>query len=161
METSMTPLVCRSMLPDETGVRPRIANDNKSLGVRTLDDGASNPDVAVEDGMVNPGRQGMSVAPRAEDLPPFLIPRRFAGKHQRGKGAPSGNNQMICWSAGEGPFADSKFAEKLMFWTAPEGSSTHGVIAPENRCAVIEYRAALKSTLPNWNLVPWPWEESS
>lgn len=152
------PQVFRSMFADETGALPRIANDNKSLGVRTQDENANNPDVVVRDGFVDPGRQGMSVAPTAEDLPFFLIPRRFVTHHKRGKGVPSGNNQMICWRAGEGPFVDSKFAEQLMFWTSPAGSSTHGVIAPDTVCSLNDYRNALGKTLSLWELIPWPWE---
>lgn len=157
----MPPLVCRSMLPDETGGRPRIANDNKSLGIRTQVESSRHPDVLVEDGMVNAGRRGMSVAPRAEDLPFFLIPLRFAGRHVRGKGSPNGNNQLVCWSSGEGPFVDSKFAEHLMFLTEPEGSLSHGVISPEVRCSIAEYRNALASTQSAWRPVPWPWEAAS
>ncbi len=138
-------------------------NDNKSLGVRTQDENASNPDVVVVDGMVEPGRHGMSVAPRAEaeDLPSFLIPRRFKGKHRRGSGVPKGNNQLICWRAGDGAFADAKFADHLMFWTDPKRSTEHGFIAPEFRCTLSEYRSALAVTLTMWALVPWPWEADS
>ena len=47
------PLVFRSMLADGSGLMPRVGNDAKSLGVRVEGETNGQPDIAVQDGIVN------------------------------------------------------------------------------------------------------------
>ena len=103
------PLVFRSMFADRTGLAPRIANDSKSLGVRVEGETNGPPDIAVQEGMVKPGREGMSVSPSPETLPFFLIPRRFESVLFERPGVPKGNNALVCWKSGVGPFEDGPF----------------------------------------------------
>ena len=90
------PLVFRSMFADGTGLVPRLANDAESLGVRASDEIGGAKDVTVTEGMVSPGREGMSVSPSVLHLPPHRIPKRFDGRipEQGDSGVPSGKNML-------------------------------------------------------------------
>ena len=142
------PLVFRSMLADGSGLMPRVGNDAKSLGVRVEGETNGQPDIAVQDGMVKPGREGIPVSPSPERLPFFLIPRRF-------------QNSMMCWQHGDGPFEDGAFAEGLMLMREPENNPLHGALAPAAVVRLDGYRSALARTLPDWVLLQWPWEEKT
>jgi hypothetical protein len=154
------PLVFRSMVPDESGRRPRVANDANSLGVRVLAETGDSEDIPVFDGLVRPGRAGMSVAPSAELVPIHRVPRRFKGRVPDHLGVPGGKNTAVCWRTGDGPFIDSPFDDGLLFRNEPEGSETHGVICPEAEVLLASFRDALARTKTRWESFPWPWEQS-
>ena len=147
-ESAAMPLVFRSMLADGSGLHPRVANDAKSLGVRIEGETNGQPDIAVQDGIVKPGREGMSVSPSPERLPFFLIPRRFVNVQFGRPGVPKGSNSTMCWH-GDGPFEDGAFAEGLMLMKEPENNPMHGVIAPAAEVRLDEYRSALAHTRPD------------
>ena len=149
------------MIPDSTGNQPQIGNDANSLGVRVRIETGDREDISVQDGFVSPGRYGMSVSSSVEKVNFYRIPRRFKGRLPAGFGVPSGNNKAICWRAGEGPFKDAPFATGLMFQNEPNDCDTHGVIAPDSRCLLAEYRDNIAATLSMWQAVPWPWEEGT
>ena len=152
------PLVFRSMHADVTGLVPRVGNNSKSLGVRVEGETNGPPDIAVLDGMVKLGREGMSVSPSPETLPFFLIPRRFENVQFERPGVPKGNNALVCWRSGVGPFEDGPFAAGLVFMREPENNPLHGVIAPGGEVPLDEYRTALANSQADWNSVRWPWE---
>ena len=151
-------LVFRSMLPDDSGLHPKLGNNASSLGVRYLPEHGERPDVPVNDGIVPPGRHGMSVSSSPECLPFFKIPKRFKGRLPEARGIPDGSNRLVCWQHGEGPFADSPFADGLHFLTQPAGHTEHGVVAPATETKVESYCEALAATRHAWSAVPWPWE---
>jgi hypothetical protein len=151
-------LVYRSMLPDGSGLRPQVGNNANSLGVRYLPEHGQNQDVPVKDGIVQPGRHGMSVSSSPDCMPFFRIPKRFKGRLPEATGIPSGNNRMVCWQYGDGPFTDSPFAEGLHFLTEPAGDEKHGVVSPAVETRVESYCEALAATRFSWCLVAWPWE---
>ena len=157
------PLVFRSMLADVTGLLPRVGNDAGSLGVRVAHETGGAKDITVVDGMVNAGREGMSVSPSILLLPSHRVPKKFKGQIPEWEGhrIPSGKNDLICWHTGEGPFEDGGFAQGLLFQTQPEGSPNHGVICPEADMPLDAYRGALSRTQSRWKPMAWPWEELS
>ena len=154
------PLVFRSMLADGTGLRPRVANDAESLGVRVSEETGGPKDVTVVDSKVQLGREGMSVSPSILLLPSHRLPKRFKGLIPElvGRKVPSGKNDLTCWKMGEGAFEDGGFAPGLLFLTQPIGSPKHGVISPEAEVPLQVYRIALANTQPDWTAIPWPWE---
>jgi hypothetical protein len=149
------------MLADGSGLLPRVANDSKSLGVRVEGETNGTPDIAVQDGMVRPGREGMSVSPSPEYLPFFLIPRRFKHVQFQRPGVAKGSDLMICWHRGDGPFEDGAFADGLLFFREPENNPFHGVISPATEVPLEEYRTALARTQADWKASPWPWKEEA
>ena len=154
----MPPLVFRSMVADGAGMKPQIANDANSLGVRVAHETGGAFDITVESDLVQPGREGMSVSPSPQALPFHRIPRRLKAPVPAHLGIPSGRNDAVCWRAGEGLFADAPFAEGLQFMTQPEGSKMHGVIAPAVTTPLTAFRSALAATQPMWQSERWPWE---
>ena len=154
------PLVFRSMLPDATGLVPRIGNDAESLGVRVAEETGGPKDITVTEGRVLPGREGMSVSPSILRLPPHRVPKRFKGliAEWEGRKVPSGKNELACWQFGDGAFEDGGFAQGLQFLTQPEGSPNHGVFSPDAEMPLNQYREALGATRTAWIAVPWPWE---
>ncbi len=154
------PLVFRSMLADGTGLLPRVANDAESLGVRVVDETGGAKDITVTDGMVSPGREGMSVSLSVLHLPSHRVPKKFKGlvPELEGRKVPSGKNDLACWQMGDGAFTDAGFAPGLMFLTQPVGSTTHGVVSPDAEVPLAAYRETLARTQADWEAVPWPWE---
>lgn len=154
------PLVFRSMLADSTGLVPRVGNDAESLGVRVAEETGGFNDITVANGMVQPGREGMSVSLSVLHLPASRIPKKYKGliPELEGRKVPSGKNGLTCWQTGAGAFEDGDFAPGLLFLTQPKSSTNHGVVCPEAEVPLDDYREALASTQPNWTSVPWPWE---
>jgi hypothetical protein len=67
------PTMFRGMSCDPDG--PRVGAERNCLGVRP------GMDVAIRDGNVHPGKQGMSVRPSVRAFPPALVPVRLRALH--------------------------------------------------------------------------------
>ena len=142
------------MLPDESGTRPRVGNDKKSLGVVVAGEGLGTPDIPVaEGGTVAPGTGGMSVSASKDTLPFFLIPKEYVALYPKAKG----KSGMVCWRRGDGPFADAAFAPGLSLRVDPD-RDTHAFVEPDQATMSLnEYRVAIAATQPEW--VPEPWDD--
>lgn len=94
--------------------------------------------------MVGPtGAAGMSVAPRLEDLPFFLVPVRLRSRVPGARGP----NRIRVWKHGEGPFAAGPVAKGVNL--APT-SAIHGVVEPMERMHIDDLQSALAETRPSW-----------
>jgi hypothetical protein len=130
------PAIYRAMLPD--GSYPKLGRGARTLGVRVPKDIA--PD---QNGDVQPGPHGMSVAPSLRDLPIELVPKRL--RHLR-EGA-AGPDTSKVWRRGEGAFAVAPVAPHLML--QPDRQD-HGVVAPDAVMPLEQYEQALAETSSGW-----------
>lgn len=133
------PLIYRAMKVDSG--RPMIGTSSMMLGARVPKDVA--PD---GDGNVHPGGGGMSVQPRLVDIPAMFLPRRL--KHLNRNAA--GNNNVVVFRMGEGPFARSAISEKLSLHPDEGRHPRHGVVEPLAPMRLDEYQSALERTRDQW-----------
>jgi hypothetical protein len=61
----------------------------------------------------------------------------------------AGNNNLIVWAAGGGPFVDGPVAPKLNLRVDPE-DPLHGFVEPDAIMPAEEYECALAATQPLW-----------
>lgn len=135
------PRMFRSM-KEEAG-HPLMGANRAELGAR-LPGGRGEPDIEPDgDGLVHPGRGGMSVAPSLRHLPPHLVPRRLRGRVREA----TGPNHFRVWRMGEGPFARGAVGPRLRL--RPSGPH-HGMVEPSGPMAVGDYQEALGSTRDAW-----------
>jgi hypothetical protein len=150
------PLVYRAMQPDGDG--PMIGHvSNDTLGVRerlARENGLVVGDVRPENGLIQPGTGGMSVAPSKEDLPPHLIPKR---KRKEGYPAAKRSNTLpetFPWRMGAGQFADGPLCTRLQL-RIDESDPAHGLVEPDMPMPLQEYRSAIEDTRPKWVREQW------
>src|SRR5439155_22412893 len=104
-------------------------------------------DIPVADnGNVSPKTGGISVAPSLHDLPLHLIPLRLKAKIRYAKG----NDNLVCWRMGEGPFVEGPVFGKLVFRPDPAKPMSHGFVEPASEMSVTEYQSALAATQDQW-----------
>ena len=89
----------------------------------------------------------MSVAPRFEDLPLHLVPKRF----RRIAPDARGKNDDRIWGHGNGPFVASAVAKGLVL--RPDGKRKgHGFVEPESPVPLQRYEEALAATAREWSI---------
>jgi hypothetical protein len=114
--------------------RPKIGAGNFMLGARVPID--IKPD---RDGMVAPGKGGMSVTPNdPAGLPPHLRPISLAG----------GQSTLPVFS-----ITASKLGASLRFQPAKQHPERHGFVEPSMAMKLEAYQDALGATVAQW--VPW------
>jgi hypothetical protein len=146
------PKIWRSMKID--GGKPAIGRGPLLLGVRVGPE--MNADIDPdEDGFVNPGQGGMSVAPTVYNLPPHRLPRRLRKKDPERFANATGPNSAHCWWMGDGPFVYTRVANHLNLRPDPDKPNKHGLVEPDARMMVREYEDALAATQSQWQR----WEE--
>ena len=124
------------MLPE--GDHPKLGASARTLGVRVPRD--IEPD---QNGDVQPGSRGMSVAPSLRDLPVEWVPKRL--KHLR-EGAIGPDTSKV-WRHGEGRFETARVAPHLML--RPDRPD-HGNVAPEVAMQLTQYENAIAQTRSDW-----------
>lgn len=123
----------RTFVTDEKD-RPKIGVENFMLGARVPIDIK-----ADQDGMVGPGKGGMSVTPNDPcGLPPHLRPITLAG----------GQSTLPVFF-----IASSKLGPNLRFQAAKRHPERHGFVEPAMAMKLDAYQNALGSTVSEW--VPW------
>jgi hypothetical protein len=137
------PKIYRVMEEDEG--KPQIGTGPAMLGARLPGSGATHDIAPDENGNVQPGTGGLSVAPRLQDLPVFLIPRRL--KHLVEDAA--GTNRRRVWSMGSGEFEDGPVARDLRL-SLDGKDEKHGLVEPDRIMPVDQYQSALASTQSLW-----------
>jgi len=119
----------RVMIVDRAG-RPVCGDGNNMLGARVPIDIRPNAE-----GIVSPGRGGMSVSPDdPRNLPFFLLPLGLGGK-----GALPLFSLMV-----------SRLASRLSYRPDPKRPTKHGFVEPAAPVALADYRMALAATEPDW-----------
>lgn len=145
------PLVFRSML--RQGSVPLVGHSGTALGVRVPPDRHADvhPDL---DGLVHPGRGGMSVAPEWRLLPPHRIPLRLQlllpEPYAVGSGR-AGKDALYIWKMGNGPFVRTEIEEGLTL--APDAPD-HGSIEPSAPMPIASFQTRLAATRDAWELIP-------
>ncbi len=123
----------RVMIVDGDG-RPVCGDGDNMLGARVPID--IKPDT---EGVVAPGRGGMSVSPDSpRNLPFFLLPLNLGGR-----------GALPLFS-----LAISNLAPRLSYRPDPKRPKKHGFVEPVVSVALVEYRAALAATCPEWRREP-------
>jgi hypothetical protein len=107
------------------------------------------------DDCVHPGAGGMSVAPRAEALPPHRLSRRLRDKYPDRFPDASGSNNVNCWSMGSGTFSQGRVARRLCLRLDPRHPETHGFVEPDATMKTADFEAAVAATRDQWRR----WEE--
>ena len=121
------------MIVDGDG-RPICGNGDNMLGVRVPIDIKRDAE-----GLVGPGRGGMSVSPDdPHNLPFFLLPLRLGGK-----------GALPLFS-----LAVRKLAPRLSYRADPKRPRKHGFVEPAASVVLGEYRGALSATCPDWRREP-------
>ncbi len=124
------------MLPDADGL-PLVEPTAKGLGVRQ-------GEIRVDSrGEVEPGTEGMSVAPTWRQLPSHRIPKRL--RHLCDEA--TGPNKTICFDFGDGPFTAGPFAADLLL---RPNEPNHAFVEPARTMQLRDYEAALASTRLGW-----------
>ena len=119
--------VYRGMI--ETGNGPQIGDSARTLGIRV------DVDIPIDgNGMVYPGTGGMSVSPRASDLPAHRRPIEFGG---------TGKDPV--WR-----IDTNKLGSELKYVPDAPG---HGTIQPTRSMLLEEYQEALANTQKDWRKV--------
>lgn len=122
----------RTFVTDDEG-RPKIGAGNFMLGARVPTD--IKPDA---DGMVGPGRGGMSVTPNdPSGLPPHLRPITLAG----------GLSTLPVFS-----IRSPKLGQSLRFQPAKRLPERHGFVEPALAMKLETYQNALGATVSEWVL---------
>jgi hypothetical protein len=134
------PRIYRVMKEDQG--KPMVGASATTLGVRVPTDIA--PDAA---GDVHSATGGMSVSPSLRALPARLIPRRL--RHMVPRAA--GNDRLLVWSMGDGPFVQEPIAPRLQLRPDPH-NSRHGLVEPDASMSLDDYRAALAATQNEWSV---------
>jgi hypothetical protein len=130
--------VYRSMIA-ENG-KPVIGNNRDMLGVRE----GRNIDIPVRDnGTVDPGTGGLSVAPDWRRQPPHTIPRRLRPLASKARG----NNRLSCFRLGTVEFGNTEINESLVLRPS---SADHGTIEPKETVQIAEFQIALARTRDSW-----------
>lgn len=133
------PKIYRTMIKD--GDVPAIGNGRDMLGVRPVDIQADNN----VDSTVHPRTGGMSVNICLCMMKDFLIPARI------GRGGRAKDDRFI-WRTGEGRFARSKVADRLMLGPDRDSTSGHGCVEPDRSMPLAEYEIALAATQDMWEI---------
>ena len=139
------PKVYRGMFASEG--HPKIGSGKNLLGVVTPDGGppGAAPDVIPDQrGHLTPGSGGMSVAPTAADLPAHRLPARL---RDRGVFKARGDDKLLVWSLGIGPYLDGPVAEGLRLRL---DSDAHALVEPIVDMHVDEFRQHLAATVNDW-----------
>jgi hypothetical protein len=142
------PKIYRGM-KDDDGF-PALGATGTTLGVRLPDSSRPEvqPDIVPDStGRVSPGTGGMSVAPRAADLPPHTIPRRLKSRYSEA----AGSDKLRIWSFGSGAFADGVLSDRLALRVDPENDK-HGFVEPAKEMAIEEYLDGLAITRTSWTV---------
>lgn len=129
------PLMYRVMQAE--GEYPMTGDSATTLGARVP------KDIPADGQIVRPRTGGMSVRPRISDIPAMFLPRRL--KHLNR--AATGNNSLIVWRSGEGPFASLPVTKDL---TLRPDAPDHGVVEPAVETAFDSYQNALWATRESW-----------
>jgi hypothetical protein len=120
----------------EAGGLPEIGNTKKQLGVATEDDGATNPDVRPENGVVEAltptNGQGMSTSTTIAALLDYQKPPKWNGKAKN----------LEVWGIDTAHLTPGLVA-------VPDGV-THVSIGAAHKMTLTELRALLASTRPFW-----------
>jgi hypothetical protein len=141
------PKIYRSMKANDEG-KPLVDASGKGLGVRGIPvNNVTDVDLDA-DGKVILNDKGMSVAPGWRDLPYFLIPARLGNKLPDARRA-RGNNNLHCFTMGDGQFAAGPVADGLDL--KPDGRS-HGVVVPRTSVLLDQYQMDLANTRDRWNI---------
>lgn len=135
------PTVYRTMW--EVDGKPLVGETANCLGVRTPPD--EHPDIRPEQGMVNRGMGGLSVAPHWSKLPLFLIPKHLEHIVARARAKPG----MRCFKWGDGGFEDSELTRNLYLRVE---NMKHGLIEPANPMSIEEFQACLAGTRDSWTI---------
>jgi hypothetical protein len=138
------PLIFRSMLPD--GDLPQVGPAANALGARLGPLAEGNDTPVAEDGTVQPGTGGMSVAPSVAALPDHRIPKTLALRFPRARG----NKNLVVWKMGTGPFEAGEVAEGVALRLDPDAPQRHGFVEPERTMTADEYQQALAATQKEW-----------
>lgn len=122
---------------------PVIGDRFAELGVRP------GKDIDTDsDGMVGPGKGGMSVRSSVEQMNFNFIPKRYAHLIDGARG----DNRHELYCAGSGPFANGAFARELELRIDPSDSS-HGFVEPAHFAELREYQRNLAATRDQWTVV--------
>jgi len=122
---------------------PVVENSNQGLGVRS-DPTDNCVDIKLDsDGFVVLDGRGMSVMSGWRKLPGILIPSRLRDKCQKARG----DDQVLCFAMGEGPFEDSPVTDQLELRKDKEH---HGCIVPVASVLLSEFESKLAGTRLNW-----------
>jgi hypothetical protein len=123
----------RTFVTDDKN-RPKVGTGNFMLGARVPID--IKPD---REGMVGPGKGGMSVTPNdPAGLPPHLRPMSLSG----------GQSTLPVFS-----IAASELGENLEFQLAKKHPERHGFVEPSMVMKIDAYQDALAATVAQW--VEW------
>jgi hypothetical protein len=142
------PTIWRGMMAD--GDKPKIAPGSaQGLGVRACDLPVG------ENGQVQPGTGGMSVADRPESLPLHRVPRRLQKKYPERFPDARASDNYHCWHMGEGAFVSAQITETLNVRPDPKNPETHGFVEPGRTMLFTLFEQLLADTQPMWHR----WEE--
>jgi hypothetical protein len=149
------PLIWRVMKID--GDKPQVGRGGTLLGVRvgTVGPGQRSDIDQDEEGLVHPGRGGMSISPNVDALPPHCLPRRLREKYPDRFPQAKGQDTLHCWCLGEGPFEAAPVAERLSLRLDPDRPDRHGFVEPAATMTLQDYETALAVTQGHWRR----WEE--
>jgi hypothetical protein len=110
---------------------PRVGRSGRELGVRI--EGPTRDLVVGEDGTVEPGTGGMSVAlDAAQNLPKPRLPRSLGGE---------GRDPVFTMS-------DADVPQSLLLRS---DRYPHALVEPSRRCPFPDFESALASTRPIWS----------
>ena len=128
----------------EDAGKPLVERSKEGLGVRPNFD--IHPD---ENGMVQPGNEGMSVAPSIHELRPHLVPLRL--EHIYPDAQARNSTGLKIWRMGTGAFVTSMVTAELVLVLDPKNVN-HGVVAPVSKVSFEIYELNLASTRELWEV---------
>lgn len=126
----------------EDGGYPAIGETSSYLYVRVPFD--IEPD---EEGLVNPGTGGLSVAPNLSALPPERIPQSLEHIVAGAKG----NRTHRVWVIGSGGFLAGTVCDGLSLRPDPDDAN-HGFIEPEQAQPLEAFQASVLSSRTKWRV---------
>lgn len=95
-------------------------------------------------------RKGMSVSPRVEDFPPFLVPARLV---HRFPGATNQNPSLSVWWMGVGPFEEGVIGPEFPNLYLRPDKPGHGTVGPVKPTPLFEFQQALAETRDSWRSI--------
>lgn len=124
---------------------PRTGRKANCLGVVLPPDAPA--DIEPNDeGVVDSGMGGMSVAPEIHRLPGRLIPSRLRSHYPKA----TGSDALVVFVCGEGEFVRGSFASGLLLRPDPKRPGGHGFIEPNSKMTLADYENALYATQSDW-----------
>lgn len=143
------PRIYRTMKQDAQHLgAPAVGPTGKTLGVR--EPPGDQPDVEVDEaGNVRLNKQGMSVARHWSHLPPRLIPARL----DDGNNGALGDDDLVCWSMGDGPFIPGPLhPNHQTLELVHKSNKRRGNVVPSHAMPLPEFQSALAATRVCWRV---------